>query len=151
MGDRIRSSRVHSAILAAATLIICSPTRASENAMACVKEIAIPSAYSTIETKIPATVKARILIGENGRAGDVTYDTNLKPLTLQLDGYFKDKTKYADSCKGLTITLIIQYTFIGPEVDFPISEVHFEPPDRFLVICHRIRPSFDPVRPNLKK
>jgi hypothetical protein len=151
MKDSLNSTRGQRLMLAMGMLMICSPTRASENAMACVKEIAIPSAYSTVEAKIPAIVEARILIGENGRAAGVTYDTDIKLLTLQLDTYFKDKTKYAESCKGRTITLTVQYTIIEKEFDFPISEVHFAPPDRFLVICHRIRPSFDPVRPNLKK
>jgi hypothetical protein len=152
MKDRIKSTRLRRVILTIGTLISCSTTWASDNAMACVKELAIPSTYSTIETKIPATIEASILVGENGKARSVTYDTDIKLLTLHLDTYFKDKTKYAESCKGRTITLIVQYTIIEKEVDSPFSEVHFEPPDRFLVICHRIRPSFDPVRPNsLKK
>jgi hypothetical protein len=86
------------------------------------------------------------LIGGNGKAERVTYDTNVKFLTLQLDGYFKEKTTYLESCKGRTITLTVQYTLIDPELDVSASEVHFKPPDRFLVICHRLKPSFDPVR-----
>jgi hypothetical protein len=151
MKNTIKSTRLYGVVLTIGTLIICSSARASDNAMACVKEIAIPSAYSTVITKIPATVEARILIGDYGTAESVTYDTNLKLLIFQLDAYFKEKTKYVDSCKGRTITMIVQYTVVEPEVDFPTSEVHFEPPDRFRVICHRIRPALDPVRPDIVK
>jgi hypothetical protein len=127
-------------------MMLCPPALASNDAMACVKEIAIPSTYSTIQSRIPAIVEANILIGAGGRAERVTYDTDNKLLTLHLDTYFKEKTRYADSCKGRTVTFTVQYTLVDPEVDSSYSEVHFEPPDRFLVICHRLKPSFDPVR-----
>ena len=73
------------------TVVLCSQVWASDDAMACVKDIAIPSAYSTIVSKIPAIVEARILIGAHGKAERITYDTNVKFLTLRLDGYFKEK------------------------------------------------------------
>lgn len=139
------------AILAIGTLMIGSQVWGSDNAMSCVKDLAIPSAYSTIQSEIPATIEARILIGDHGKAERVTYDTDFKLLTLQLDAYFKQKTRYVDSCKGRIITFTVRYTLVEPELDVSASEVHFEPPDRFLVICHRLRPSLDPVRTkNLK-
>lgn len=114
-------------VLLVGTLTTSDLALASEDAMTCVKEIAIPSAYSTIVTQIPATVEARILIGGGGKAESITYDTKVKALTLQLDAYFKEKTKYLDSCKGRTITFTVRYTLVEPALDVSASEVIFEP------------------------
>ena len=125
-------------------MFMSSQLYGSDDAISCVKEISMPSAYTGILRYIPAVVKVRILIGERGEAKLVTYDTEIEALKGQLSSYFKERTTYASACKGKTITFTVRYTLIGPELGVPASEVRFEPPDRLLVICHRLAPSFDP-------
>jgi len=128
-------------------LSLCTAIRASDDALACVKQMAIPSAYSMVATRIPATVQVQVKIGEKGTAENVSYDNQEVAFKLLLNGYFKEKTKYLDSCKGKTITFTIHYMSIGAPVDFPISEVRFDPPDQFFVMYHSLKPALDPVRP----
>ena len=134
-------------VLFIAVLSTYCPTWASEDAMSCVKEMAIPSAYSTIFTYLPTKVEVRVTIGENGRASAVSYNTKVKQLMLHLDAYFKDRTRYLESCKGREISFKVEYSIIEPALDFGASDVSFEPPDQFFIRCHRLKPSLDPVRP----
>ena len=128
--------------------VVWPPFRAcaSEDAISCVKTMTMPEAYSGVMTRIPATVEAHIQIGDDGAATTVTYDTKVKLLTLQLDSYFKERTRYRQECRGKTITFVVHYLVVDPAVDFPSSEIRFDPPDEIYVICHRLKPSLDPVR-----
>jgi hypothetical protein len=123
------------------------PIKASDDGIACVKEIAVPSAYSAIFSYLPAKIEVRVKIGEGGKASAIDYDTDIKAIRSQLDSYFKEKTTYLSSCRGRTITFIVQYEILDPALDFAASEVRFEPPNHFSVRCHRLKPSLDPARP----
>jgi len=129
-------------------LALCSPSWASDDAIACVAELTMPSSYSTVFAHIPATIGVHISIGEGGKAQVITYDTHIQALKTHLDAYFKDKARYLDVCRGKTISFNVHYLVVEPPVDFPISEVRFQPPDQFFVICHALKPNIDPVRPN---
>lgn len=120
--------------------------RASDDAIGCVKTITMPGAYSSVMIRIPATVEARIQIGNNGRAERVTYDTEVRLLTIQLDAYFRERARYRQECMGKTISFTVHYMVVDPAVDFPVSEVRFDPPDQIYVICHRLKPALDPVK-----
>ncbi len=74
--------------------------------------------------ELPATVVVTIEIGTKGRAKEVHYSPNGDAIPLHLNGYFREKTTYVQA-----------------------AQVLFQPPDRFLVLWHPIKPSFDPVRP----
>jgi hypothetical protein len=131
--------------------LLAWPIRASNDALSCVKELPAPIAYSTIYSRIPAIVHLSVEIGDHGKARQVTYDTNSELIKVQLDAYFREKAKYLDSCKGRSISFTVEYRVVAPELDFPVSEVTLLPPDGFLVVCHRLRPALDPVRPRLSK
>src|ERR1017187_4673268 len=81
---------------------LCFQVQASEDAIGCVKSLAIPLSYSAFIARLPTTIEVRIKIGEGGKARAVTYDTRIEELGIHLDGYFKDKTRYLDACKGKT-------------------------------------------------
>lgn len=122
------------------------PAKASDDAVTCVKELVMPSSYSTIYSYLPATVVLRVRIGENGRAKVIAYNTSFETLKIHLDGYFKEKTRYSESCNGKTITFTVHYIIEGSALDFATSEVRFDPPDQFYIMCHPLKPSLDPAR-----
>ena len=140
-----RALKIHLCLIIGVLWPSCR-ARASDDAISCVKTITMPEAYSGIMTRIPATVEAHIQIGNAGHATKVTYDTKVKLLTMQLDSYFKERTRYRQECKGKTITFVVHYLVVEPVVDFPASEVRFDPPDQIYVICHKLNPALDPVR-----
>ncbi|SRR5579883_134159 len=144
-------SMLRSGMFIGTVLCTCLPGRASDDALTCVREITMPSAYSSIFRQLPTTVKVQVEIGDGGVPRSVEYDTTVKALTLQLDAYFLEKTKYLDSCRGKKITFTVEYSIVDPALDFAVSEVRFEPPDRFFVVCHRLKPSLDPARSHAVK
>jgi hypothetical protein len=142
--DRARLVRVACIIGAIA---LRSPILASEDAMGCVKELAIPSSYSMFYTHLPATIEIHVRIGKAGRARSVTSDTQVQVMKLQMDRYFGEKTRYLDSCAGKTISFTVHYEVVEPALDSPSSKVRVDPPDQLFVICNRLRPALDPARP----
>jgi hypothetical protein len=137
------------AFFVAPSILLPSMGLASDNAMGCVQEFVIPSSYSTIYMLLPTTVEVQVHIGAHGKAQAVTYDPPIDALKIHLDGYFKEKTRYRDACRGQTIKFTLRYVLADPALDFAVSEVRFDPPDRFLIVCHRLKPSLDPVRESL--
>jgi hypothetical protein len=102
--------------VAAAAFTVLS-ARASEDAISCVKDMAVPSAYSSVYNYIPATVEVKVEIGPDGRARKIDYSTSVKALQLQLDGYFKTKARYLAACRGKTISFTVQYVVQGAALD----------------------------------
>ncbi len=136
-------------LVLAASLSVAS-ARASSDAMTCTEAITLPGSYSMILWHLPVTTEVKVEIGTQGRARRVVYNTPVKQIAVHLDQYFKDGARYSDKCRGRTITFSVEYVVQGVALDFPVSEVRFMQPDRFVVTVHPIKPSLDPVRPGLK-
>jgi hypothetical protein len=137
---------ISSIVLAVATLLFTSPLIAAENPMDCIGELAIPSFRGLVATYIPAIIQVRITIGQNGKAQSVDYSGAKGNFPLELNTYFRDKTRYVDSCAGKTISFTVRYLVEGNRTGFPVSEVRFRPPDEITVICHPLEPALDPYR-----
>jgi len=114
--------------------------------MDCIREMTMPYVTSGMMMSIPATIQVRVTIGRNGNARTVDYG-DVKPIVrFELDGYFKERTRYASACEGRTISFTIRYLVEGMPTPFLVSEVRFRPPNEFVVVAHPIEPSLDPVR-----
>jgi len=124
-----------------------TPLWASEDALACVQALTLPSGYSSFDLSLPATVDVHIKLGDGGKAESIAVNSDVKAIKLNLDGYFGEKTRYRDSCKGRTISFTVHYVLLEPPLDFGVAEVRLDPPDQIFVFCHRIKPALDPVRP----
>lgn len=131
------------AICASGLMVFCMESRAADNPMACVEEIAMPEVTSGIVTSIPATIEVHVLIGSNGVAQKI--DSSGKPVfRLELDSYFKDGTRYRNACAGKTISFTVRYLVEGNATLRPVSEVRFRPPNEFVVRSHPVMPAIDP-------
>lgn len=121
--------------------------------MDCIEEITVPNGAGALTTYIPATVQVRILIGDNGRAASVDVGAAKPIFRRELGRYFSEGTRYLKTCQGKTITFTVRYVVRGWKTALPVSEVHFKPPDEFVVICHPVEPALDPfpdVKPKSK-
>jgi hypothetical protein len=136
-------------LFSTALLLSCSAVDGAENPMDCVEEITMPSITGGLMTSIPATVEIRVLIGEHGMAREVDYGNARPVFRLELDEYFRRKTRYLGACNGKTIRFKIRYVVEGNRTSRPVSEVRFRPPNEFIVLCHPVEPALDPF-PHLK-
>ena len=148
---RTRPKLMRGAASVFAMLVGCSPLWATGDALACVQALTLPSAYSAFNRSIPATADVHIKVGKGGSAQSVTTDSNVRAIKLQLGAYFRERTRYSDACEGRTISFTIHYVLVGQPMDFGVSEVRLDPPDQIFVFCHRIKPTFDPMRPRDSK
>ena len=121
-------------------LFAATSARSAEDPMACVKELAMPG-YQWRQ----ATIVAHIAISKGGKAKSVDYGDAKSWFKFELDQYFEEKTRYAESCDGKTISFTIRYLVEGQKINFPVWEARFRPPDEIIVISHPMEPALDPV------
>jgi hypothetical protein len=125
-------------------MVFCTTAGAAENPMACVEEITMPYVTSGMVMSLPADIEVHVLIGSNGIAEKIGYGGGTPALRLELDYYFKEKTRYTKACKGRTISFTVRYLVEGNETQHPVSEVRFRPPNQFIVRSHPVIPALDP-------
>jgi hypothetical protein len=142
----VRSRSILEKLCAALFLFAPPAVNAAENPMDCVQEIAMPYVTGGMMMSVPATIQVHVLIGEHGMAQRIDYGDAKPILGLELDEYFKKKTRYVEACKGKTISFTIRYIVEGNRTTRPVSEVRFRPPNEFIVLCHPVEPALDPLR-----
>jgi hypothetical protein len=128
-----------------ALMLIAPAVQASEDAIGCVKILAIPGYQGLVSESLPAVIRVEILIGDYGRAKKVTYNAPVTGFRAELDDYFARKTIYSAACEGRTITFFVSYELQKDPA--AITEVRFGPPDQILIIGHLPVVALDPVRP----
>ena len=128
-------------------LVLTSSAIASDNPLTCVKELSVPGYRGIVANIIPAVVSVRVLIGKDGHAASTEYGEGQEPFRLELDAYFKEKSRYSNDCEGSTVTFIVRYEVEGRWVSYkPSWETSIRPPNEIILTCHPIGITDDPVR-----
>jgi hypothetical protein len=106
-------------LLAAGALFAATSACGADNPMACIKELAMPSLLGRVHV-VPITIVARIAIGKGGTAKDVDYGDAKGSFRIELDEYFKERTRYTEACDGKTISFTIRYLVEGQKTGHPV-------------------------------
>lgn len=120
--------------------LLCGLGR-SEEGLNCVEELTVPKFFPGLMSVPLGTASISVTIGAEGRATAAQISSTNVSLKLHLTTYFVDRTRYALSCVGKTVTFTVEYVILKEEpVASPVATVRLRPPNHFVV-------EFPPMKP----
>lgn len=107
----------------------------------CIREIELPR-YSFVARRAPAggTVKALIMIGKSGRPVTIRTPNSDENLAEEVRDTLRDNTSYSGACQGKEIEIVFTFRLEGKPSEYPMTSVHFQPPNHFVLVSEPKRP-----------
>lgn len=135
-------------------LVLPSGQSAVDN-MQCVVELEVPR-YSWIArgaAQDTGTVSVDFLVGRHGTIADMHGNGPDPRLIEEAESFLKAGAKLLPSCEGRRVQLLFTFQMDGEARDYPFTRVKFRPPNHFIIVSQRTRPTIDkiPVQPKDSK
>jgi hypothetical protein len=109
----------------------------------CIEELTVPRFSHAARSLGGGTVVATVNIGDNGRAKSVKFRSPRPLLTVDLEEYLVDNSRYSRRCSGASLDIILTFRLEGAPAEDAETVVRFAPPNHFVLVSHPVPPNVD--------
>lgn len=109
----------------------------------CIEELAVPRFSHAARSLGGGTVIAAVNIGNNGRAKSVRLKSSRPLLTVDLEEYLVDDSRYSTRCSGASLEIMFTFRLRGAPAEDAETAVRFAPPNHFILVSHPVLPNTD--------
>jgi hypothetical protein len=124
-------------------LLLAIPCLSVAADFSCIEELTVPKFSHAARSLGGGTVVATVNIGDNGRAKSVKFKPSRSLLTVDLEEYLVDNSRYSRRCSGASLDIILTFQLEGVPAEGAETVVRFAPPNHFILVSHPILPNVD--------